>query len=269
VAIGDLHGDLDATRRALRLAGAIDTDDQWVGGSLMVVQTGDAIDRGDDDREVLELLARLRREAPREGGTFLPLLGNHELFNVTGRFTYVSTAGFAGFAELAPAATPPEAPAGLSADVLGRWTAFRPGGPMARELALRLLVAVIGDTVFAHGGVLPAHVEYGLERLDAEVSAWLSGDIAEAPAAAMEREGILTTRCYAEGEEAAFCATLDEVLAAIPAQRMVIGHTIQKDGITSACNGRLWRIDVGMSKVFGGPIQVLELGSRQTRVLSD
>jgi hypothetical protein len=32
VAIGDIHGDLDATRRALRLAGAIGEQDTWTGG---------------------------------------------------------------------------------------------------------------------------------------------------------------------------------------------------------------------------------------------
>src|SRR5580700_4901918 len=54
VAIGDLHGDLDHARRALRLAGAIDVQDQWTGGRLVVVQTGDEIDRGDDDRSILD-----------------------------------------------------------------------------------------------------------------------------------------------------------------------------------------------------------------------
>ncbi len=33
VAIGDLHGDLEAARSALRLAGAIDEQDQWIGGA--------------------------------------------------------------------------------------------------------------------------------------------------------------------------------------------------------------------------------------------
>src|SRR5262245_45911028 len=47
VAIGDLHGDLDSARRALVLAGAIDDKDAWIGGKLVVVQTGDEIDRGD------------------------------------------------------------------------------------------------------------------------------------------------------------------------------------------------------------------------------
>src|SRR5688572_22921685 len=38
VAIGDIHGDLAALRAALRLAGAIDSDDRWVGKGLTVVQ---------------------------------------------------------------------------------------------------------------------------------------------------------------------------------------------------------------------------------------
>ena len=59
VAIGDLHGDLDATRAALRLAGAIDTLDRWIGRDLVVVQTGDILDRGDEERAVFGLLAAL------------------------------------------------------------------------------------------------------------------------------------------------------------------------------------------------------------------
>src|SRR5436309_2323981 len=43
VAIGDLHGDLDHTRRVLRLAGAVDDHDRWIGGRLVLVQTGDEV----------------------------------------------------------------------------------------------------------------------------------------------------------------------------------------------------------------------------------
>ncbi|MBW1907596.1 MAG: hypothetical protein JRJ24_20325 [Deltaproteobacteria bacterium] len=39
VAIGDLHGDLEATRAALHLAGAIDEDDRWVGGTSSTAAT--------------------------------------------------------------------------------------------------------------------------------------------------------------------------------------------------------------------------------------
>src|SRR4030042_85059 len=59
VAVGDLHGDLTAARAALRLGGAIDAADRWIGGDLVVVQTGDEIDRGDADREIIDLFSRL------------------------------------------------------------------------------------------------------------------------------------------------------------------------------------------------------------------
>ncbi len=259
VAIGDLHGDLEATRAALRLAGAIDEADRWIGGELVVVQTGDVLDRGDREREILALFARLRRDAAAAGGAFWPLLGNHELLNAQGDFAYVSAAGLDAFADLAATTDPSSAPPGVGPAALGRWAAFRPGGPLARQLAEQPVLLVVGDTALVHGGILPEHVAYGLDRLAAETAAWLRGETDRAPALVLEREGPLWTRFYAKEAEPRLCATLAEVLADIPAARLVIGHTIQEQGITQACDGRLWRIDVGMSQVFGGPVQVLEL----------
>ncbi|MND07135.1 hypothetical protein D3C83_289340 [compost metagenome] len=40
---------------------------------------------------------------------------------------------------------------------------------------------------------------------------------------------------------------------------MVVGHTPQPRGINAVCDGKLWRIDVGLAKHYGGPIEVLEL----------
>src|SRR5688572_25363601 len=78
VAIGDLHGDLATTRKVLRIAGAIDASDKWIGGALVVVQTGDQIDRGDDDRAILDLFERLAVDAKQAGGEVISLVGNHE-----------------------------------------------------------------------------------------------------------------------------------------------------------------------------------------------
>src|SRR3954468_16349768 len=68
VAIGDLHGDVAATRAALRTAGAIDTADKWIGGGLVVVQTGDVLDRGAAERAILDLLYALEPQAKAAGG---------------------------------------------------------------------------------------------------------------------------------------------------------------------------------------------------------
>ena len=38
VAIGDLHGDMGKTRRAFKIAGLIDANDRWTGGTATAVQ---------------------------------------------------------------------------------------------------------------------------------------------------------------------------------------------------------------------------------------
>jgi hypothetical protein len=51
-------------------------------------------------------------------------------------------------------------------------------------------------------------------------------------------------------------------------KRMVVGHTVQDQGINAACDGTVWRIDVGLSKAYGGPIQVLEIVDGVPKVLT-
>jgi hypothetical protein len=50
------------------------------------------------------------------------------------------------------------------------------GGPITRRFfAPHPTVLQVGSTLFAHGGVLPHHVEYGLERINGETRKWLLG----------------------------------------------------------------------------------------------
>jgi hypothetical protein len=48
---------------------------------------------------------------------------------------------------------------------------------------------------------------------------------------------------------------------------MVVGHTVQEPHISSACGGRVWRIDVGMSRHYGGAPSVLEVVGDRVRAL--
>jgi hypothetical protein len=245
VAIGDLHGDLAVTRRALKLAGAIGADDRWTGGSLVVVQTGDVIDRGDDDRAVLDLLERLRGEAARAGGALIALCGNHEIMNVSGDLRYVSAKSAAAFPD--------------------RAQAFAPGSAYAKLLSQWPVIAKVGDSVFVHGGVLAQHVSYGIDTLNREAAAWMRGEAA-APAVLMRDDAPVWTRLYSNEPDSAACEQLDGVLHALGAVRMVVGHTPQPRGISAACGDKVWRIDTGMSHVFGGALQVLEIEAGRVRV---
>jgi hypothetical protein len=256
VAFGDLHGDLDATRTVLRLAGAIDERDRWAGGKLMVVQTGDQLDRGDGERAILDLLDRLGDEARAEGGAVVVLDGNHEVMNVEFDFRFVTPGGYQDFAGIPGAITGDPRVLALPPEARARGAAFLPGGPMAKRLARRDIVAVVGDTVFVHGGVLPKHVRYGLDRMNREVSAWMDGRLAAPPAIVTAEDGPIWTRRYSAAPVEDDCQALREALALIPAKRMVVGHTVQQGGISAACAEQVWRVDVGLSRVYGGKPEV-------------
>jgi len=267
VAIGDIHGDLTALRGALRLAGAIDGDDRWIGRGLTVVQTGDQIDRGDQDREVLDVIEKLESAAQAAGGAFYVLNGNHELMNARFDFRYVTRKSFASFDEFSSRAG--ELAGHLPEPELGRAVAFMPGAPYALKLSRHPTVALVGDSLFAHGGVSPAHVDYGLSRINREASAFLAGKTREPSAILSDEDGPVWTRVYGglEVDEAA-CQALGRVLSQVGAKRLIVGHTVQEQGINSACQERLFRIDIGLSAFYGAkPPQVLEVTAKGTRVL--
>jgi hypothetical protein len=96
VAIGDLHGDLERTLWALQLAGVLSNDGlhRWTGGTTVLVQVGDVLDRGDDEIAILSLLACLSKQAHSKGGAVFQIHGNHETMNVAGDFRHVTPGGF-------------------------------------------------------------------------------------------------------------------------------------------------------------------------------
>ena len=271
VALGDVHGDLEATRAALRLAGAIGTDsDDWIGGKLVLVQTGDQLDRGDDEQAILDLFTKLETQAAKAGGAVHVLNGNHELMNVAGDLRYVTQGGLEDFADVEGLDLSDPRLARLPPEARARMAAFMPGGPYANVLATRNTVVIVGRSVFVHGGVLPAHVPGGvpdLEKLNADARGWLSATAENADAIAaklMNPQSVVWTRLYASDDEQA-CDALLQTLNKLDVDRMVVGHTVQSGGITSGCSGRIWRIDVGMAAHYGGSPQVLVIeGDRVT-----
>jgi hypothetical protein len=269
VAIGDLHGDLDSTRRALKLAGAIDDSDQWIGGKLVVVQTGDTVDRGDDDRKIVDLIERLKKDAAKAGGEFVAMVGNHEIMNSMLDFRYVTEGGFSAFADVQAANDDiAKLIAPLDDAKKGRAAAFSPGGPYAMMLSSRPAVARVGDSIFVHGGVLPKWAK-SLDATNTGVHDWLSGKLKTAPDAFTANDGPLWTRDFSDGAITDACAELEDTLGKLNAKRMVMGHTVQDTKINAACGEKAWRIDVGMSSYYGGPIEVLELRGDTLKVLGE
>jgi hypothetical protein len=185
VAIGDVHGSIDGLTTILAAAGLIDGHGHWSGGSAILVQTGDLLDRGTHLEEVLELLMRLEQEAPRSGGRVIVLLGNHETMNLLGITRDVNRDAYAQFADehsserqsgalasyralwrrrMAEVGSDPE----FSDEATEQWLAMHPPGFVEYSEALgpdgrygswlreRPAAVILGDTLFIHGGYGPA-----------------------------------------------------------------------------------------------------------------
>ncbi len=266
VAIGDLHGDLEATRRVLQLAGAIDEEDHWIGGKLVVVQTGDQLDRGGDELEILDLLERLVAEAEQVGGAVHVLNGNHELMNAYLDLRYVTEEGFADFQEAFPVTEPDSLLLTFEPSERSRVAAFRPGGPVALRLARRNTAVIIGENLFVHGGILPAQVDRGLERMNEAIRSWLRGD-GPYPEWIRGDSSPVWSRHYSSEPNAEDAALLDEVLNRLDVKRMIVGHTVQEGGIAAYCDARVWCIDTGMSRHYGGSVRALEIIRDRVRIL--
>ncbi|MDC0708599.1 metallophosphoesterase [Stigmatella sp. ncwal1] len=260
VAVGDVHGDVEALKEVLRLAGLLNAKEQWSGGKAHLVQTGDIADRGARTREAFELMMRLEREALAAGGRVHVLLGNHEVMNMRGDLRYVTPEELASFADQGAAPDAPGTPKGL----VGHRAAYGLEGRYGRWLRSHPAVVRIDGTLFMHGGL---HPEVPAKTLG-ELNRWTRQDLfpGAAPGGGTDSRGPLWFRGYAQEEEALWSPGLDEVLARFGARRMVMGHTPTKDGrIGVRFGGRTVFIDTGLSTYYGRHLAALEIrGDRLT-----
>ena len=267
VAIGDIHGDAQAFLKTLQNADLVDNsatcvdDATWTGGDTTLVQTGDVLDRGPDEQSCLDMLRKLRAEAPRAGGRVVCVLGNHEVMNVLG------------------CASPYVHPAAATAFGPDRRRAFAAGGALARELADWYVAVVVGDTCFVHAHLPADATETSLDALNLATQQWLRGERAasDAPAALLNTGyngdsfsvGAPTlTASPVWGRSLGrrvvpllHCDALRRTLRRLRVARCVVGHTPQLEGVNAACDcGLVWRIDTGMSAfVTNGEREALEL----------
>ncbi|KFM29150.1 Uncharacterized protein F751_5506 [Auxenochlorella protothecoides] len=246
LAIGDLHGDLDKARRAFRLAGLVDDRDRWAGGAATAVQVGDILDRGDAEIQLFFWLERLQRQAAAAGGALHVLNGNHETMSAARDFRFATAGGLDEFSRFARA--------------------------HALELALKARCGCFGadgNTAAAAAAWRGEMREFRrAEGADARYAALRPGTgplarrfLAPHPLVLQVGATVFAHGGVLPDAEACDCAGLAESLARIPgAARMVVGHTIQQEGINSACGGRVFRVDVGLSRGCGdGLPAVLEI----------
>ena len=281
VAVGDLHGDFAAWRDIAGAAGVIGSRGQWTGGRTTLVQVGDVVDRGPDSLKIIRDLMRLQKEAPRQGGRVVVLVGNHEAMNVTGDLRYTTEAEFAAFAGPGSVALRDRLYEAKKKDIeatpLG-WVeqrlAWTPDGEIGRWVIRNPAVALVNGNLFVHGGLSAEYSKLPLAELNGKVAAALSAvdrspdSIIRSALGPLWYRGLVTrdprvadipVAAPGAPPRPSIEQELATVLAAYDARRIVIGHTPRLAGIQIAYGGRLVRIDSGNSNYYRGTPSYLEI----------
>ncbi|MBN2725175.1 MAG: metallophosphoesterase [Deltaproteobacteria bacterium] len=238
IAIGDIHGDINALKSILIDSHAISKNLHWIGTNMIVVQTGDILDRGDNELQIIELLFRLKKEAPMKKSQLILINGNHEIMNFAGDFRYVSQNSRKNWKNSKL----------LSTD---RESSFKRGEYLALEFSKFPVVTKVGSLLFTHGGLTIKQAEYGIEKINSDISKWLTDNNTSLPAILRKKNSPFWNRTYGKNPDSRDCRNLQKILELTKSGTLIIGHSIQKNGINSKCNGLVWRIDVGMSKYYG------------------
>ena len=199
VAVGDLHGDYAAWLTIARAAGVIDAKGRWTGGGTTLVQLGDLTDREPDSLKIIRSLQQLQKQAPRQGGRVVVVLGNHEAMNLVGDLRYTTPGEFAAFADgqstdrrnriyeanragieaqfhaKNPALTADQIRQAWIAQTPLGWVehrlAWSPTGELGRWATANPAVVKIGDTLFVHGGLSAEYAPVGIAEINRRVAA--------------------------------------------------------------------------------------------------
>jgi hypothetical protein len=156
--------------------------------------------------------------------------------------------------------------------------AWAPDGRVGRWIVGNPALALIDGNLFVHGGIGPAYARMPLAEINRRTAEALKAADTARDAIINDPDGPLWYRGLAATEGAPASPTeepaaadapaaqpptvaeqLDEVLTAFGARRIVIAHTPLLSGIGIFNDGRLVRIDTGISAVFGGKVAYLEI----------
>jgi len=136
VSFGDIHGDYPKLIKVLMAAKLIDEKRNWIAKNTALVQVGDLIDRGKDSKKILDLIIKLRKQAPAYDSGIYLILGNHETMNIGGRYDYITMSELLSYGSLY---------------IREKQFSYheRYGELIRREMNATV---VVGDTLFVHAG---------------------------------------------------------------------------------------------------------------------
>lgn len=260
IVLGDIHGRYDVLLTCLGESKIIDStpgsEPNWIAGNTVCVQLGDILDREHQEEKCIRLLCRLAQQAVEHGGALILLWGNHEYVNAEGIFACTVNhrefeSSFGDVLDKYSTTWRNKYEKSGKSGYAARSAAFEPGGLLSEPFMSNLKVSVkVGRTVMVHGGLTITHLAlYGgsIQSMNRSAKNWILGRGA-LPICFMSN-GPVWIRDYSHGDfsgtNKSINSMADAVLVWLGADRMVVGHTVQRSGVNSILGGKIWRVDVG------------------------
>lgn len=263
IIIGDVHGDLRRFKSILIDAAVINNNLEWIADppNTIIIQLGDQIDSLNrntnenwevlNDYEMIYFTEHLNNIARVKGGFCISLIGNHELMNVIGDFSYVSP----------------------SSMISTRKDLFKPQGSISLILAKRPLIIRIRDLLFCHAKLELEHLKI-LKKYNKDIFYinYIWNNYLENNKINVEDKeildkviigsnGILWNRNQNNPLET------DELYKELNLSYMFLGHTALER--ITVLDNQIWYCDTGLSRAFGtSKYQYIDINKNNLNVVT-
>jgi hypothetical protein len=280
VVMGDLHGDYDQFVTLLKQTGLVDDRLKWTGGKTHLVQIGDVPDRGPDTDKIIDLLQKLEKQAKRDKGMVHPLLGNHEVMNISDDLRYVEPEEYAVFRTRRSEAlldqyydvvvnhfkqtlAPDEMPV-FDAAYRAEWDkthppgfiehrqAWAPNGKIGKWVIGNNAVIKINDLLFLHGGISPEYLNVSLSDINDNIQSELKAYPNSATSSYDDDNSPVWYRGHYTNDPSTEAIHVDKVLQTLGVSRIYVAHQPTPGFVEPRFDGKVIFADVGISDAYGG-----------------
>jgi len=239
LAISDIESGYKTFRDFLIINKVIDENLDWIFGKGHLVLVGDFVDRGFSTTQVLWFIYKLEQEAKKQGGHVHFIIGNHELYNMQGKFKSASYKYYG------------------VASILGKQhhDLYNKNSFLGRWMASKNTLELINGHLFTHGGIHPDIEDYDItiEQVNQINKNHYDQSYFPKPKESVEqlilsnKNGICWYRGYFKDD-----LSQEEVEKGINhfnAKAVVVGHTLQWS-VKKLYNGKVFAIDVKHPKDY-------------------
>jgi len=239
LAISDIESGYKAFRDFLINNKIIDNNLNWTFGKGHLVLVGDFVDRGFSTTQVLWFIYKLEQEATKHGGHVHFIIGNHELYNMQGKFKSASYKYYG------------------VASILGKQhhDLYNQNSFIGKWMASKNTLELINGNLFTHGGIHPDIANYDItidevnqiNRDNYYKSYFTKPEETVEQLIISSRKGICWYRGYFKDNLSQ--ADIEKGIDKFDAKAIVVGHTVLWK-VKKLYNGRVFGIDVKHAKDY-------------------